>query len=635
MDQYHDSRPWYSIDDEEEAACALEATVKTIETAQNGRIMELLKDGSLYLNQDMTSLGYASSDGYAPPMPQQILNITQSICDTTVSKHCEAETKVSFQVEDGDFEAHQCAEDMDKFCWGEMNRLNLYYKAEMAFRDCLWAGDGWLKWYIKNDKAAVERVFPLEILIDDAACMGTEPQEMYQVRYVSRNWALSAYPEFAAQITMLKTEIPPYAWPGADMDVVRLVEGWRLASDEGEDDGRHILACGHVNLIDETYSYVSFPFSRIAWSPALIGAYSLSLVRQLRPLQLELGKMMKRIQHSLHLMSVPRIWQNANTKISPEYNNAIGNVYKYNGQKPDIDTAPSVNPELYAQADRIRERMYEIARSNPMQSGNMPSRFDSRPALREAQEIADQPHAWVGQNWQRLFVDCGRQLVRMARAIVSEHGSYAAFGKARGFLEKIDWAECNLDDNRFTIQPTPTSLLPTTPTGKRLVVQDLMQNGLIQDPNDAWELLAGMPDVDSFKSEKTAQKRLVDKQIYLMIKKRQPMTPDECQDPVYCKRRCQAQLQLLLTKEGVPDDVYDLLDNYISDCDNLYLQANPPPPPPDPAQGQLPPGADLNGGIPGQQPIALPPAAGDPGPAAGLTPPGQLPIAPGIPGVAQ
>jgi len=635
MDDYRDSRPWYLIEDEEDAACAMEATVKTVEAAQNGRVFELLKDGSLYLNQDMTSLGYVSGDAYAPSMPPQILNVTQAICDTTVSKHCEAETKVSFQVEDGDFEAHQCAEDMDKFCWGEMTRLNLYYKAEMAFRDCLWAGDGWLKWYEKNGKAAVERVFPLEILIDDAACMGTDPQEMYQVRYVSRNWALAAYPDFALQIQQLKTEIPPYAWPGADNDVVRLVEGWHLASDEGEEDGRHILACGHVSLIDEPYLYTSFPFSRISWSPALIGAYSLSLVRQLRPLQLELGKMMKRIQHSLHLMSVPRIWQNATTKLSPEYNNAIGNVYKYQGPKPEIDTAPSVNPELYAQADRIRERMYEIARTNPMQSGNMPSRFDSRPALREAQEIADQPHAWVGQNWQRLFVDCGRQLVRVARQIVEDNGSYEAFGKARGFLEKIDWSECNLDDNRFTITPTPTSLLPTTPTGKRLVVQDLMQNGLIQDPNDAWELLAGMPDVDSFKSEKTAQKRLVDKQLYLMIKKRQQMTPDECQDPVYCKRRAQAQLQLLLTKDGVPDDVFDCLDNYISDCDNLYLQANPPPPPPDPAMMAPPAGAMPNGGNPGiQQPI-LPPAAGDPPAAAGLTPPGQLPIAPGIPGIAQ
>lgn len=364
-----------------------------------------------------------------------------------------------------------------------------------------------------------------------------------------------------------------------------------------------------------------FPFSRISWSPPICGAYSQSLVSQLMPLQLELGKMMKRIQHSLHLMSVPRIWQSAATKVSAEYNNKIGNVYKYNGPKPDIDASPAVNPELFAQADRIRERMYEQARSNPMQAGNMPSRFDSRPALREAQEIADQPHAWVGTNWQRLFVDFGKQIIRIARDVVSERGSYKVFGKARGFVEQIDWAECNLDDNRFVISPTPTSLLPKTVTGKRLVVQDMFQAGLITDPNDAIELLAGMPDVDAFKAEKTAPKRLVDKQIYLMVKKRTACVPDECQDPTYAKRRVQAQLQLLLTKDNVPTDVLDLLDNYIAECDNLYMQANPPPPPP------TPPDADALGAAPG----GPPPAGAMPngGPALPSGPGGPLQLGPG------
>lgn len=631
MADEHDMRTWYLIEDEEEAADALEAQVRSIENAQSDRMFKLLKDGSLYLNRDITNLGMVTDDGGLVQMPRQILNITGPIVDTMVSKQVESETKVTFQTEDGDFEAHQCAEDMDRFCWGEFERLNVHFKAEKAMRDCGWAGDGWLKWYPKNGRAACDKPFPLEILIDDAQCMGTDPQEMYQVRYVARTWALQFYPELADKIALLPTTYPPYSMPNTDQDVVRLVEGWHLASEEGENDGRHILAVGCHSVIDEPWTYTTFPFSRISWSPALIGAYSDSLVSQLAPLQLELGKMMKRIQHSLHLMSVPRVWQNAQTKITPEYNNAIGNVYKYSGQKPEIDAAPSVNPELYAQADRIQEKMYIVARTNPMQNGNMPSRFDSRPALREAQEIADQPHAWLGQNWERFFVDCGKQLVRVARQIVKEEGHYKAFGRARGFIEKIDWAECNLDDNRFVIKPSPSSLLPTTPTGKRLVVQDLMQNGLIQDPNDAWELLAGMPDVDAYKSEKTAQKRLVDKQIYLMVKKHQVIIPDEVQDPVYCKRRCQAHLQMLLCKDNVPDDVLGLLDNYIARCDTLYLQANPPPPPP-PEGGApgLPPGVMPNGGpagllppspdgsIPGQQPLP-----GQPGP---------VPVGPG-PGV--
>lgn len=615
---------WYLCEDSEEAAQQMEAAVKSIEADQYDRISDCLRSGSLYLNKDMMSMSSAG-ESYLVQMPVQILNAIQPIVDTAISKHVEAETKVSFSVDNGDFEASQNAEDMDRFCWGEFNRLRLYEKSEKALKNALIFGDGWLKWYPRKGRAAVDCVFSLEIYIDNGQCVGTEPTEMYQVRYVPRSWARAQWKEKAVDIDLLPQTYPPYAWPGTDTDVVRLVEGWHLASDDGESDGRHVISCGPINILDEVWEYTSFPFSRISYNPALIGAYSQSLVDQLAPLQLELGKMMKRIQHSLHLMSVPRIWQNSSTKISPEYNNAIGNVYKFTGTKPEIDASPSVNPELYAQADRIYQRMQEVARTNPMQSGNMPSRFDSRPALREAQEIADQPHAWLGVMWQRLFVESGRQLVRVARQVVEEHGTYKTFGKSRDFIEKIDFADCNLEDDRFEITPTPTSLLPTTVSGKRIVVEDMFTKGLIEDPNDAWELLAGMPDVDSFKSEKTAQKRLVDKQIYLMIKKRQNMRPDQCQDPVYCKRRVQAQLQLLLTKEGVPDDVWALLDNYIQECDNLYELANPPAPPPLPDQQGMMPGAPA-GAMP-NGPVGILP----PGPPGAIGPPaGAIPAGPPV-----
>lgn len=623
----HDCRPWYTIEDEEEAACALDTCVRGIENAQAGRMRELLIDGSIYLNKDLMAMA-TGEGGDCTPMPMQILNTTQAIVDTVVSKNVEAETKVSFSVDDGDFEAHQCAEDMDKFCWGEFTRMDAYKKAELALRDACVFADGYVKIYARNGKCEAERTFPLEILIDDGACIGTDPQEMYQVRYVSRAWAMGRFPDQADLIKKLPTTYPPYAWPNTDSDVVRICEAWHLSSDVGMKDGRHILSCGDITLLDEGWDWTTFPFARITWSPPLVGAYGTSLVRQLLPLQMELGKLTKRIQHSIHLMSVPRIWQNAMTKLSPEYNNKIGNVYKYTGQKPDIDATAAVNPELYQREAAIKANMYEMARSNPMQNGNMPSRFDSRPALREAQEIADQPHAWFAESWKRLFVDLGLNLIRVARQVVKENGSYTTFGRSRDFVEKIDWADCDLEDDRFTISPTPTSLLPKTVSGKRIVVEDMFTKGLITDPNDAWALLAGSPDIDSFTSEKTAQKRLCDKQLYMMIKKRQSVQPDEVQDPVYCKRRAQAQLQLLLCKTGVPGDVFANLDNYIASCDNLYLQANPPPPPPPPPgpgdMAALPPGAPPNGGPAGLLPpgpggpAALPPAGPPPG--AGIPP---------------
>jgi hypothetical protein len=616
-------RPWYEEESDEDIASNVDGTAHTIQEAQSGHFHEMLRNGSLYLNRDMMALS-TEQDGDWPRMPQQIRNVARAICDQVIAKHVESETKVSFSVEDGDFGAHQAAEDMDRFCWGEFERTNLYWKGEQAFRDSCWAGDGWLKFYQHNGRVAVDRVVPWEVLIDEASAFGTETTEMYQRRYVPRAWAIRAFADQRDLIESLPACTPPYRWPNTEQDVVQLTEAWHLASDEGENDGLHVICCGNVPIVVEPYKHTTFPFARISWGPPLVGAYAISLIAELLPLQLELGKLDKRIQHSLHLMSVPRFWQQAQTKISPEYDNRIGNVYKYTGQKPEQDVGIAVSPELYKQADNLVQAMYSLAHTNPMQAGDMPSRYDSRPALREAQEITDQPHAWVGQRWQRMFVECGKQVIRVAREIVAEHGSYKTFGKARGFVEEIDWADCNLDDNQFVIKPTPSSLLPTTVTGKRLVVEDMFQKQLITDPADAWALLAGMPDVDAIAKEKTSQKRLVEKQLDMMIRKGRDVMPDECIDPNYAKQRAQSQLQLLLCKTNVPDDVKDRLDNYIQECDNLYLQANPPPPQPNAAPGPLgvPAGMNPNG------PAAASPI--DPSLAQpGLPSPGGVPGGPG------
>lgn len=642
FDKYDGNRPWFMcVDEPDECGQVVQSFVNNLEMYQHNRIAELLRWGSIYHNEDMLQMCTPDA-AYRPHFPTQILNTTQSIVDTVVSKHAEAETKATFDTEDGNFEDHMKAQDLDKFVFGESYRLDLGYKKEIAFRNACIDGDGYIKFCSHNGQVAAYNVLAMEIIYDEASCMGRDPTEMYHRRYVSRSWAMTHVEDFLGPgvskediskvqelIADLPSETPAYFWPGVDTDMVKLIEGWHLPTLEDKSDGRHIIVCGNIllNRDDTSWEHNCFPFARIKWSPPRLGAYSTSLVKQLSPLQLELNKMMRRIQHSLHLMSVPRIWQSSSTKVSPEYDNLIGNVYKFSGPKPEIDTAPSVNPELYAQADRIRERMYEQARQNPMQSGDMPSRFDSKPALREAAEIADQPHAWIGKNWQRFSMECAKQIIRVAREIVAERGKYTTFGRSKDLVERIDFADCDIEDNRFVMRPEPTSLLPTTPTGKRIVIQDLMDHNLFTDPTDAWEMLGGMPDVDAVISRKTAGRRLTEKQLYSITKKRVYQGPDQAQDVIYAKKFAQEELQMILMKDNVPQEVIDMLEQYIEDCDTLDQMANPPPPPPDPAAA--PPAGPLGPALPAGAPMGptLPPPGNAP-PLAGPPPaPGPAPVA--------
>lgn len=621
LDQSYES-PWFQIEDDADAASALHSTITNLQTDQNTRITDMLKFFSMYANKDVLALGGGED---SPVFAKQINNKTQATIDNICAKQVEAEVKATFQTEDGDFSAHRCAEQIDKFVYGEFYRLKIFKKQAIARRDSCIVGPGYIKFYQKHKKVAAERVLPFEILLDEQACTSSEPTEMYQCRYVPKTWAIANlldkdaddYEQKVTDITNMEDEMPILQWRGATTQMVQIVEGWHLSSDDHMDkpDGKHILSVGHVPLVVEPWKYTMFPFAVIEWSEATIGAYAQGLAAQLAPLQLELNKANRRRAHSLHLLSVPRVWQNASTKITPEYNNLVGNVYKYTGQKPEIEAAPSFNPELNTYIAEIKQDMDLLARVNPMQAGNMPSRFDSRPALREAQEISDQNHAWWAQSCQDFSMACATQIVRVAREIVEEHGSYKAFGRAKDFIETIDWKDCSLEDNRFVMRPEATSLLPTTPTGKRLIVTDLMEKGMFDDKSDAWEMLAGMPDVDAITSRKLAPRRLTEKQIYSIVKKRIYLPPEDCQDPLFSKAFALQEQALLLTMKDVPESILADLDQYMLDCDNLIKMANPPPAAPaDPAAPMQPapppgamnviPGAAVPPGLPGTQPAA-------------------------------
>lgn len=603
LDQSYET-PWFQIDDDEQAAHALHSTILNLRSYQEHRFGDMLKYFSIYSNKDVLSLGSDDS----PSFPKQINNKTQVLIDTICAKQIEAEVKATFQTEDGDFAAHLNAEQIDKFVYGEFYRLNIFKKQAIARRDSAIVGPGYIKFYQKHKKVAAERVLPFEILLDEQACISSEPTEMYQFRFVPKTWAIANlldkssdnYEVQVKDIMNMEDEQPIFQWHNSNTAMVQIVEGWHLSSDDHmpKPDGKHILAVGHVPLVVEPWKYTNFPFACIEWSEATVGAYPQGLAEQLAPLQLELNKANRRRAHSLSLLSVPRIWQSASTKITPEYNNAIGNVYKYTGQKPEIEADPSFNPELNTYIQETKADMDLLARVNPMQAGNMPSRFDSRPALREAQEIADQPHAWWSKSCENFSMDCAKQIVRVSREIVEEHGSYKAFGAAKDFVEMIDWAECDLEDNRFRMRPEPTSLLPMTPTGKRLVVQDMVDKNMFDDKSDAWEMLSGMPDVDAITARRLAPRRLTEKQIYSIVKKGVYLPPEDCQDPTYSKTFALQESALLLTMKDVPESIFQDLDQYMLACDNLIKLANPPPTAPSdptqPMQPAPPNGAPLN-----------------------------------------
>ena len=123
-------------------------------------------------------------------------------------------------------------------------------------------------------------------------------------------------------------------------------------------------------------------------------------------------------------------------------------------------------------------------------------------------------------------------------------------------------------------------------------------------------MMAGMTDVDQMRRLKTASKKLAERQIMSITSKQKLISPVETQNVALAKQMAQDEMNLLRTMDNVPDKVFELLDQYLFECDQLDQLANPPPPPAPPAPpGVVPGAAALGAPQPGPVPaMAAPPA---------------------------
>lgn len=608
---------WWAQDTEESRAEKMASVITQLENTQSDRTMALLRYMSLYSNRPMTDLAVVYTPEGAPAMPKQILNTTGSLVDTLVSKHVLSESRCAVYTEDGDWDAHMKAEALDTALFGEFERMDLYMLAEMCFRDALVCGDGWLKFTERKNKVYAERTFPLEIILDEDACQSSPPRELYQRRYLTEDWMTAMWPDKADDIRTLPVQMAPYAWNSQARRMRRLDEGWHLPT--GDEKGRHIISCGSVVFLDEFWDCETFPFQRIMWSPAQMGGYSLGLVEELSPLQLEMNVLLKRVHQSIKLMAVPRIWQQAGTKVSPEYDNLIGNVYKYSGQKPEVDSGGgSVSPELFRQVDWLEQRMYKKARLSEMESqGVIPKRNDSSPALREAVEVASTSHAWVGKMWERFFVGCARHIMRVA----SEIPGLEVTGRDKNSLQRFKWSEIALTDDQVSIRLAPANPAALSPTGKRQAAQQLIDYGVVTDPQEIAEILIDVPDIRAIMGRETSDRQLIEKHLWQITRKREEAHPDEFIDPVRAIKMARQAYAQASVMRNTPKNVLSMLVDYIRECESLLPEPPPQVPqlPMDP--NMMPPPGAPPGVMPNVPGSPVPPSI--PGP---LVPPGGQPV---------
>lgn len=562
--------------DEKDVHQSVFSYIRKMDQAQGYKQQDNLRFMRLFGNHEFAGINaynYMRTEQSYNTQNRVTLNIVQSMIDTVTSKIGKNKPRPYFLTDGGDFTLKRKAEKLSKFAEGQFYATEFYEKARQAFQDSCIFGTGAVKIYREGDKICAERIFIDELTIDDMESYYQLPRQMHQRKWIHKEVLSEMFPKAKGAILSAANDSGRQdEFKDRQGDMLLVVESWHLKSGPKAKDGKHIICINNETLFSETYDKDYFPFVFFRWGLKPLGFWGYGIAEQLTGLQLEINKILKTIQVSMHLVSVPKIFLEASSKVvSAHLNNKIGGIIRYAGTKPSEGALGSVPPELFAHVDRLYNRAYEIVGISQLSAqSTKPSGLNSGKALRTFNDLESERFMAVAQRYEQAYLDGVKIMIDLAKDISDETGNYSVKVPGSGFLKTIKWEDVNMEEDQYMLQCYPTSALSQTPSARLQEVQELLQAGFISK-EDGMKLL-DFPDLKSYYNMANAGVEDIERQIEDMIEDGEYQSPEPYQNLQYGITKMQ-QAYLMYRSQKAPEDRLELLRRWISDANNLVQES--------------------------------------------------------------
>lgn len=564
----------------------------------------------LYSNRLEPGLGGSSSRGpvRAGDDGSVTENVIQSVIDTATSLIGKSRPKVTVLTEGADWDMQQIAEQVEKYTWGLFQSLDVYDKMSLVFRDaCVW-GSGFLKVFTRKGKVCIERVLSDEIVVDEQECpSGGLPQQMVQVRYMSRRKLKGLYPEKAEDID--KAQGYRRSEPRSstvDPDMCLVAEAYRLPGGP-EDPGVKLICVDTVTLEEADWTNEWFPYVKFDWSPALTGYYGQGLAEALLGFQIRINELNDFINRCQDLIAVPRVFVDAGSKLMKiQINNEIGVIIPYVGKPPVFHTAQAVSAEIYRYKEQLKAAAFEFAGISKMAAqATRPEGIEAAVALRELSDNQSQRFSIQQQRFENSFMQLGRLLIEMAKRLGK---SAPKMYMSSAYVEEIAWPEIDFDKYKFVLHIAPSSISSMTPAGRMQTVIEFAQYG-VQIPQDELISMLDHPDLKAMRKRSTSAREDAE-WIVSRLRRGEWWAPEAFQKLELCVEYVTAAY-LDARRTKAPEKVLDLMRRWVKTATDMIAAAAPPQPAPMPGDPMAPPMDPAMAGMP------MPPGA----------PAGDMPVA--------
>ncbi len=530
-----DRRRWHRLEDEDEAARVMVATLTKLYQDQNGRRDAAARQISTVLGREVDLHSYADMEcGYS----EDRVAMTASVLDTAKAQIASTQRPKPVALTKGaSYRMRLEAKKMTKFCEAQLGQPcgrfnNAWGLGEQCLKDAATHGDGLAKVYA--DEAAgqivIKRVFAHQFFVHEADARDGNPQFLYHEWDTDRDSLMDRYPKHADAIRHAATSIDSTKLNTTDLgeNRVQLYEAWKLPEIVGADgplgQGWHIIAISGsgkgVCLLREAWTVPVFPIARIVWEPNAIGMWSQGMVSGIETLQEDINRFLDYMIENTELggFGYTDYPEGAYDEDQIRSNRAL----KHLARKPGFENAGPLNVVTPDPFSRTVIDVYQILRSAFFETtgvsdmstqGRQEQGITAAVAIRTINDLRTQRFLPKSRSYEEFFAQIGRLSVLAAYNLKEQGKSPKLVLHRDGYVDEVDFDAIEMPIEKCEIVVGSMSSTEDTMAGRLSAATDMMTAGWITPEQAKVILTSPNPDIEAFTRRDQAQQRYYEKLI--------------------------------------------------------------------------------------------------------------------------
>jgi hypothetical protein len=530
-----DRRRWHRIEDKDEAARVMVATLTKLYQDQNGRRDSAARQLSTVLGREIDLTSYADMENGCS---EDRVAMTAAVLDTAKAQIASTQRPKPVALTKGaSYRMRLEAKKMTKFCEAQLGQPcgrfnNAWGLGEQCLKDAATHGDGLAKVYA--DEAAgqivIKRVFAHQFFVHEADARDGNPQFLYHEWDTDRDSAMDRYPEHADAIRTAATSIDSSKLSTTDIgeNRLQLYEAWKLPEIVGDKgplgQGVHMIAVSAGGkgccLLRETWTVPVFPIARIVWEPNSLGFWSQGMVSGIETLQDDINRFLDYMIENTELGGFGYIDypKGAYSEDQLRSNKALRLLERL----PGFENAGPLNvatPAPFAQTvidvyQILRSAFFETTGVSDMSTqGRQEQGITAAVAIRTINDLRTQRFLPKSRSYEEFFAQIGRLSVLAAYQLKQQGKSPKLVLHRDGYVDEVDFDAIEMPIEKCEIVVGSMSSTEDTMAGRLSAATDMMTAGWITPEQAKVILTSPNPDIEAFTRRDQAQQRYYEKLI--------------------------------------------------------------------------------------------------------------------------